>query len=449
MREHGLTDMNDLISLCKRRGIIFPSSEIYGGINSCWDYGPLGAELKRNVKESWWKRNVQRRDDVVGVDTSIIMHPDVWRASGHVENFTDPLVDCKECKQRFRADHLTGDRCPNCGGELTEARQFNLMFKTYLGPVEESAAAVYLRPETAQGIFTDFRTVRDASRLRVPFGIAQIGKSFRNEVSPGNFIFRSREFEQMELEFFVDDKTDMDWFNYWVNERYQWYLDLGLQPEKLRLRPHDQDELAHYARACKDVEYEFPFGFSEVEGIAHRGNYDLTQHINHSGKDLSYFDDLTNERFVPICIESSAGVDRTLLTFLVDSYENDVANERVVLHLHPRLAPVKVAVFPLSKKADLAEKAHALKAELKQEWVTAYDDAGSIGKRYRRQDEIGTPFCVTVDFDSLEDGKATVRDRDAMTQDRVDLSQIRAYLRERLYPKETPAAPIPSGPTKE
>jgi glycyl-tRNA synthetase len=441
--------MNDLISLCKRRGIIFPSSEIYGGINSCWDYGPLGAELKRNVRESWWKRNVQRRDDVVGVDTSIIMHPDVWRASGHVENFTDPLVDCKSCKQRFRADHLQGDRCPNCGGELTEARQFNLMFKTYLGPVEDSAAVVYLRPETAQGIFADFRTVRDASRLRVPFGIAQIGKSFRNEVSPGNFIFRSREFEQMELEFFVDQKTDMEWFDYWVNERYQWYLDLGIQPEKLRLRPHDPDELAHYARACKDVEYEFPFGFSEVEGIAHRGTFDLTQHIEHSGKDLSYFDDLTSERFVPICVESSAGVDRTLLTFLVDAYENDVANERVVLHLHPRLAPVKVAVFPLSKKPDLADKAHALKAELKQEWVTAYDDAGSIGKRYRRQDEVGTPFCVTVDFDSLEDGKATIRDRDAMTQDRVELSQVRAYLRERLNPRETPAAPIPSGPVAE
>lgn len=435
MRENGLTDLSDLISLCKRRGIIFPSSEIYGGINSCWDYGPLGAELKRNIKEAWWKRIVQRRDDVVGVDTSIIMHPDVWRASGHVENFTDPLVDCKACKQRFRADQLQTDRCPACGGELTEARRFNLMFKTYLGPVEDSAAAVYLRPETAQGIFADFRTVRDAARMRVPFGIAQIGKSFRNEVSPGNFIFRSREFEQMELEFFVDHRTDMEWFDYWVNERHQWYLDLGIQPDKLRLRPHDQDELAHYAKACKDVEYEFPFGFSEVEGIAHRGTFDLTQHIEHSGKDLSYFDDLSGERYVPICIESSAGVDRTLLTFLVDAYEDDVANERVVLHLHPQLAPVKVAVLPLSKKPDLIEKARALKADLKEHWVTAYDDTGSIGKRYRRQDEVGTPFCVTVDFDSLQDQQATVRERDSMAQERIPLARVEEYLRERLQGK--------------
>ncbi|HHW13325.1 MAG TPA: glycine--tRNA ligase, partial [Firmicutes bacterium] len=294
---------------------------------------------------------------------------------------------------------------------------------------------VYLRPETAQGIFVDFRTVRDAARMRIPFGIAQIGKSFRNEVSPGNFIFRSREFEQMELEFFVDHRSDMEWFDYWVNERYQWYLDLGVQPDKLRLRAHDQDELAHYAKACKDVEYEFPFGFSEVEGIAHRGTFDLTQHSEHSGKDLSYFDDLTGERYVPICIESSAGVDRTLLTFLVDAYENDVANERVVLHLHPQLAPVKVAVFPLSKKPDLVEKAQALKADLKEHWVTAYDDAGSIGKRYRRQDEVGTPFCVTVDFDSLEDQQVTVRERDSMTQERIPIARVEEYLRDRLKGK--------------
>ncbi|MGE5507634.1 MAG: glycine--tRNA ligase [Chitinophagales bacterium] len=424
--------MNELISLCKRRGIIFPSSEIYGGINSCWDYGPLGAELKRNVKESWWRRVVRQRDDVVGVDTSIIMHPEVWRASGHVDNFTDPLVDCKVCKQRFRADHLTSAVCPSCGGELTEARQFNLMFKTYLGPVEESAAVVYLRPETAQGIFVDFKTVRETSRLRVPFGIAQIGKSFRNEVSPGNFIFRSREFEQMELEFFVDHKTDDEWFEYWVKERYQWYLDLGVQPDKLRQRPHDKDELAHYAKACVDVEYEFPMGFSEVEGIAHRGTFDLTQHIERSGKDLSYFDDLTGERYVPICIESSAGVDRTSLVFLVDAYENDVANERVVLHLHPSLAPVKVAVFPLSKKPDLMERAHAIKDELKPVMATAYDDAGSIGKRYRRQDEVGTPYCVTVDFESLEDQAVTIRERDAMTQERVAIDQVKRYLRDKL-----------------
>jgi glycyl-tRNA synthetase len=432
VREHGLADMTELSSLCKRRAIIFPSSEIYGGINSCWDYGPLGAELKRNIKEAWWKRIVQRRDDVVGVDTSIIMHPEVWRTSGHVDNFTDPLVDCKACKQRFRADQLQGERCPECGGELTEARRFNLMFKTYLGPVEDSAAVVYLRPETAQGIFVDFRTVRDASRQRVPFGIAQIGKSFRNEVTPGNFIFRTREFEQMELEFFVDHRTDMEWFEYWVNERYRWYLELGVQPEKLRRRPHERDELAHYAKACVDVEYEFPFGCSEVEGIAHRGTFDLSRHRERSGRDLSYFDDLTGERYVPICIESSAGVDRALLTFLADAYDNDVGNERVVLHLHPELAPIKVAVLPLSRKADLLELAQALRAELKEEWTTAYDDAGSVGKRYRRQDEVGTPFCVTVDFASLEDQQATVRERDSMAQERIALSQIRAYLADRL-----------------
>jgi glycyl-tRNA synthetase len=412
--------------------MIFPSSEIYGGINSCWDYGPLGAELKRNVKNAWWHTNVQMRDDVVGVDTSIIMHPDVWRASGHVENFTDPLVDCKACKQRFRADHLQTDKCPSCGGELTDARQFNLMFKTYLGPVEEKAAEVYLRPETAQGIFVDFRTVQQASRLRVPFGIAQTGKSFRNEVSPGNFIFRSREFEQMELEFFVDHKTDDEWFEYWVEHRYQWYIDHGINPAKLRKRQHGKDELAHYAKACVDIEYEFPFGWQEIEGIAHRGTFDLTQHLEHSGKDLSYFDDLTNERFVPICVESSAGVDRATLTFLSDAFEEDKENERTVLHLSPKIAPVKVAVFPLFKKPGLLETAQAIKDELKPLMATTYDEAGSIGKRYRRQDEVGTPYCVTIDFDSLEDQAVTVRERDAMTQERVGITQLKGYLLERL-----------------
>lgn len=425
-----MVDLNEIVSLCKRRGIIFPSSEIYGGINSCWDYGPLGAELKRNIKEAWWQANVQRRDDVVGVDTSIIMHPDVWRASGHVENFTDPLVDCKACKQRFRADQLQTERCPACGGELTPPRQFNLMFKTYLGPVEEKAAEVYLRPETAQGIFVNFKTIQSASRLRIPFGIAQIGKSFRNEVSPGNFIFRSREFEQMELEFFVDPHHDEEWFAYWVEERFKWYLELGIRPEHLRKRAHGTDELAHYAKACYDVEYQFPFGWSEIEGIAHRGTFDLSQHIQFSGKDLSYYDDLTGEHYVPIVIEASAGVDRTLLTFLVDAYTQE--EERVVLKLHPRLAPIKVAVLPLQKKPELVEVAHRLEQELRKSVVTAYDETGSIGRRYRRQDEVGTPWCVTVDFTTLEDQAVTIRDRDTMQQDRVGLDKVKGYILERL-----------------
>lgn len=422
--------MNEIISLCKRRGMIFPSSEIYGGINSCWDYGVLGADLKRNVKDAWWYAMVQMRDDVVGVDTSIIMHPDVWKASGHVSNFTDPLVDCKACKQRFRADHLQGDRCPACGGELTEPRQFNLMFKTYVGPVEESAAQVYLRPETAQGIFVDFKTIQAASRLRVPFGIAQIGKSFRNEVSPGNFIFRSREFEQMEMEFFVDDKKDEEWFEYWVEERFKWYLDLGVNPAKLRKRRHDPDELAHYAKACVDIEYEFSIGWQEIEGIAHRGRFDLTQHMNQSGKDLSYYDDLTGEHFVPIVVETSAGVDRTLLTFLVDAYAEE--GERTVLRLHPKLAPTKVAVFPLQKKPELVEKAREVKRLLQPHMAVAYDEAGSIGRRYRRQDEVGTPYGVTIDFDTLADHAVTVRDRDSMTQKRVAIDQLRNFIQESM-----------------
>lgn len=422
--------MDRLISLCKQRGFIFPSSEIYGGLNSCWDYGPLGAELKRNVKDSWWYTNVQLREDVVGADTSILMHPDVWRASGHLSNFTDPLVDCKECKRRYRADHLNTDVCPECGGELTESRQFNLMFKTFLGPVEEDAAVVYLRPETAQGIFVDFKLAQNATRQRVPFGIAQIGKSFRNEVSPGNFIFRSREFEQMELEFFVSGQDDDHWFETWVENRWNWYLSLGINPEKLRRRPHGADELAHYAKACIDVEYQFPFGWQEIEGIAHRGTYDLSQHIEASGKDLSFFDDRTGERFVPIVIESSAGVDRTLLTFLVDAYQEE--EERVVLKLHPRLAPIKVAIFPLQKKPELQEVAAKIVNELRYDYNVTYDETGSIGKRYRRQDEIGTPYCVTVDFDSLQDGAVTVRDRDTMSQERISMEGLTGYLAEKL-----------------
>ncbi len=419
-----------LISMCKQRGFIYQSSEIYGGLNSCWDYGPLGAELKRNIKDAWWYANVHLRDDVVGADTSILMHPDVWRASGHLANFTDPLVDCKQCKRRYRADHLTTEACPECGGELTEARQFNLMFKTFLGPVEEDAAVVYLRPETAQGIFVDFKLTQAATRLRVPFGIAQIGKSFRNEVSPGNFIFRSREFEQMELEFFVSDKDADEWFDRWVENRWNWYLSLGINPNKLRKRAHGPDELAHYAKACFDVEYEFPFGWQEVEGIAHRGNFDLTQHIEHSGKDLSYFDDRTNERFVPIVVESSAGVDRTILTFLVDAFVEEP--ERVVLKLHPRLAPYKAAIFPLQKKPELQTMVEKIKTDLKYDFTVITDETGSIGKRYRRQDEIGTPYCITVDFESVEDGQVTVRDRDTMAQERISTEGLKAYLHDKL-----------------
>lgn len=422
--------MDHLISMCKQRGFIYQSSEIYGGLNSCWDYGPLGAELKRNIKDAWWYANVHLRDDVVGADTSILMHPDVWRASGHLANFTDPLVDCKQCKRRYRADHLSTEVCPECGGELTEPRQFNLMFKTFLGPVEEDAAVVYLRPETAQGIFVDFKLTQAASRLRIPFGIAQIGKSFRNEVSPGNFIFRSREFEQMELEFFVSERDADEWFERWVEARWNWYLSLGLNPNKLRKRAHGPDELAHYAKACFDLEYEFPFGWQEIEGIAHRGNFDLSQHIKHSGKDLSYFDDRTNERYVPIVVEASAGVDRALLTFLVDAFVEEP--ERVVLKLHPKLAPYKAAIFPLQKKPELQAMVEKIKEDLKYDFPVITDDTGSIGKRYRRQDEIGTPYCITVDFESLEDGQVTVRDRDTMAQVRISTEGLKAYLHDKL-----------------
>lgn len=423
--------MEEIVSLCKRRGFVFQSSEIYGGFSSCWDYGPLGAELKRNVKDAWWSAVVRRRMDVVGSDTGILMHPDVWRASGHVENFTDPLVDCKGCRRRFRADHLEQtETCPECGAALTAARKFNLMFKTYAGPVEESAAEVYLRPETAQGIFANFALVQNVSRKKPPFGIAQIGKSFRNEVTPGNFIFRTREFEQMELEYFVPHDRDDEMYKYWVQERFQWYLKLGINPDRLRLRAHEGDELAHYAKACEDVEYLFPFGWQEIEGIAHRGTFDLDQHIKHSGKDLSYFDSATNQRYVPICIESSAGVDRTLLTFLVDAYTQE--EERVVLKFHPALAPIKAAVLPLSKKPELAQVSQRVYDELAKTMAVDYDETGSIGKRYRRQDEIGTPWCITIDFETLEDQAVTIRERDSMEQQRVSLDQVARLLNEKL-----------------
>jgi len=428
--------MDKLVSLCKRRGFIFQSSEIYGGLNSCWDYGPLGCELKRNVKEEWWRAVVREREDVVGIDCSILMHPRVWEASGHVESFSDPLVDCKECKRRFRADDLDDPRhCPECGGELTEARQFNLMFKTFMGPVEDDAAVVYLRPETAQGIFANFENVATTARLKLPFGIAQIGKSFRNEITPGNFIFRTREFEQMELEYFVEPGTDEQWFEHWKQERWKWYLDLGIRPSKLRMREHGPDELAHYAKACVDIEYEFPFGWSELEGIANRTDFDLRRHQEFSGKNLEYFDDQSRRRFIPYVIEPSAGVDRSLLTFLVDAYDEQVSErgerERF-LRLHPRLAPIKVAVFPLVRRDGMPELARKVFADLKKRFPAFYDESGAIGRRYRRQDEVGTPYCVTVDGKSLEDNTVTVRYRDSREQPRVAIPELADFIAEQL-----------------
>ncbi|HPD17349.1 MAG TPA: glycine--tRNA ligase [Planctomycetota bacterium] len=428
--------MEKIVSLCKRRGFIFQSSEIYGGLNSCWDYGPLGSELKRNVKEAWWNAVVRDREDVVGIDASILMHPRVWEASGHVAGFTDPLVDCKGCKKRFRADHIADiKRCPECGGELTEARQFNLMFKTFMGPVEEAAAVVFLRPETAQGIFVNFENVMTSARLKPPFGIAQIGKSFRNEITPGNFIFRTREFEQMEIEFFCKPGTDETWFDHWKAERFRWYTDLGIRAAKLRLRPHAQNELAHYAKACVDVEYEFPFGWSELEGIANRTDFDLKRHAEYSGKALEYFDQQTRERYVPYVIEPSAGVDRSLLTFLVDAFEEVVTEKGETerfLRLHPRLAPIKVAVLPLVNKAGMPELARQVFESMKKRFRCFYDDSGAIGRRYRRQDEAGTPYCVTVDGQSLEDNTVTVRYRDSREQPRVAIPELAAFVGEKL-----------------
>ncbi|NLC52601.1 MAG: glycine--tRNA ligase, partial [Firmicutes bacterium] len=409
-------------------------SEIYGGLNSCWDYGPLGVELKNNVKRAWWRRIVQQRDDMVGQDASILMHPRVWEASGHLEGFTDPLVDCKKCRQRFRADHLTTDACPECGGELTEPRNFNLMFKTFMGPVEDQAAVVYLRPETAQGIFVNFHNILTTTRKRLPFGVAQIGKSFRNEITPGNFTFRTREFEQMEIEYFVKPGTDEEHYNKWVEERFNWYKELGISPERLRLRPHDPEELAHYAKACIDIEYYFPMGWSELEGIANRTDYDLKRHAEYSGSKLEYFDHEINEHYVPYVVEPSAGADRATLAFLVDAYheEPDKDETRVVLRFHPELAPVKVAVLPLSRKEPLTALAKEISQELRRHWNTEYDDAKSIGRRYRRQDEIGTPFCVTVDFQSPEDQTVTVRERDSMAQTRLPVAELVPFLREKL-----------------
>ncbi|MFC2016409.1 glycine--tRNA ligase [Chloroflexota bacterium] len=426
--------MEKIVSLCQRRGFIFPSSEIYGGLSSCWDYGPLGVELKRNIKEAWWRAMVQERDDMAGLDASILMHPQIWAASGHIKEFTDPLVECKSCHLRWRSDDLEGNRCPSCGGELTEPRLFNLMFKTFMGPVEEEASVVYLRPETAQGMFVNFQNVLNTTRKRLPFGIAQIGKAFRNEITTGNFIFRSREFEQMEIEFFVKPGTDGEWFNYWLEERLNWYVKLGIKKETLRLREHAKEELAHYARACFDIDYLFPMGWAELEGIANRGDFDLVQHAKSSGKSLDYFDDETKEHFIPYVIEPSAGVDRPLLAFLCDAYDEELDKDeiRVLLHLHPTLAPIKVAILPLSRRENLVKVAKEVYADLRQHWMVSYDDAQSVGRRYRRQDEIGTPFCVTVDFQSLEDNQVTIRDRDSMNQIRVPIAELRKTLQAKL-----------------
>jgi len=428
------TTMEKIVSLAKRRGFVFQSSEIYGGLNSCWDYGPLGVELKNNVKRAWWRKVVQERDDMVGLDASILMHPRVWEASGHVAGFTDPLVDCKSCKQRFRADHIEGDKCPACGGELTEARQFNLMFKTFMGPVEDTASVVYLRPETAQGIFVNFNNVLTSTRMKLPFGIAQIGKSFRNEITPGNFTFRTREFEQMEIEYFVKPGTDEEFHKQWIEQRFQWYLDLGMTKERLRLREHASDELAHYAKGCYDIEYYFPMGWSELEGIANRTDFDLKRHAEYSGQRMDYFDQEANEHYIPYVIEPSAGADRATLAFLLDAYheEPDKDEVRVVLKLHRALAPYKVAVLPLSKKEPLFKMAKELEQEFRKYWMVDYDDSKAIGRRYRRQDEIGTPYCVTVDFQSLEDQAVTVRDRDTMAQERIPVAELTRYLWEKL-----------------
>ena len=426
--------MEKLVSLAKRRGFFFQSSEIYGGIQGVMDFGPLGVALRNNIKRAWWRSMVELRDDVVGIDAGIVMNPKVWEASGHVQNFTDPLVECKKCHQRFRADQVSGPRHEDDGGEFTEARQFNLMFKTYVGPMENSSTQAYLRPETAQGIFVNFATILNSSHMRPPFGIAQIGKAFRNEITPGNSIFRLREFEQMELEFFVPPAEEMTWLDFWKEERLKWYIGLGINRERLRLRQHGKDELAHYARGAFDVEYEFPFGWSELEGIAARGDYDLAAHQRASGRDLTYFDDIHRERYLPHVVEPSAGVDRTMLTLMIDAYhEEEVRGEqRVVLRFHPSMAPIEVAVLPLSRKEPLTELATKVEHGLRPHFRTEYDDTQSIGKRYRRQDEIGTPFAVTIDFETVNDQAATIRSRDEMTQVRVPLAELRKELEARL-----------------
>ena len=429
--------LETISNLAKKRGFAFQASEIYGGLRSAYDYGPLGVELLRNVKDAWWRAMVQERADIVGIDSAIIQARQVWQASGHEEVFTDPMVECRNCNARHRLDKLEDqDTCPTCGttGQLTDPRDFNLMFRTHMGPVESEENLVYLRPETAQGIFTNYENVRRTQRLKLPFGVAQIGKSFRNEVTPGQFVFRTREFEQMEMEFFCRPEEADEWFQYWLEERMQWYVDLGMTRDNLRLRDHDADELSHYSAGTADVEYRFPWGWDELEGIANRTDFDLRQHSELSGEDLSYFDQDANERFFPYVIEPAAGATRMTFAFLIDAYDTEeVGGEtRTVLKLHHRLAPYKVAVLPLSKKTELIEPAEKLAEELRKRWMVELDITQSIGRRYRRQDEIGTPYCVTVDFDSLEDGAATIRDRDSMIQDRVSMEWIADYLTSRL-----------------
>ncbi|MGH7509974.1 MAG: glycine--tRNA ligase [Gemmatimonadales bacterium] len=438
------TLMDKLVSLCKRRGFVFQSSEIYGGLGSVWDYGPLGVELKKNVKDRWWSAMVQGRDDIEGLDAAILMHPKVWEASGHVGGFTDPLVDCRHCKNRFRADdpRIKGTpgtpdaQCPVCGarGTLTEPRMFNLMFKTFMGPVEESAAVVYLRPETAQGIYVNYLNVLQSSRQRIPFGIAQIGKAFRNEITPGNFIFRTREFEQMEMQFFVQPGTDAEWFERWREWRMDWHRSLGLDPARLQWHQHSGSELAHYAKAAFDIQYEFPFGWQEIEGIHNRGDFDLSRHQEYSGKKLEYFDQSRNQRYLPYIVETSAGADRVALTLLVDAYrEEEVEGEtRVVLGLSPAVAPIKAGVFPLVKKDGMPELATTLYHELRRQFACFYDDSGAIGRRYRRMDEAGTPFGITVDGQTLADRTVTVRHRDSMQQERVGLERVGEYIEKQL-----------------
>ena len=460
--ENSKKTMEKIVALCKNRGFIFPGSEIYGGLANSWDYGPLGVEFKNNVKRAWWKKFVQESRYNVGLDAAIIMNPETWVASGHVGGFSDPLMDCKGCKARHRADKLIEDYafqnglddnpaswtfdemasyikekgivCPICGGkDFADIKKFNLMFKTFIGVTEESSSTVYLRPETAQGIFVNFPSVQRSARKKLPFGICQIGKSFRNEITPGNFVFRTREFEQMELEFFCKPGTDLEWFAYWKNFCHQWLLNLGMKDENLRLRDHDPEELCFYSKATTDFEFLFPFGWGELWGIADRTDYDLTQHGNHSGKDLTFFDQETGEHYVPYVVEPSLGADRVALAFLVDAYDEEEISEgdvRTVLHLHPALAPVKCAVLPLSKK--LSEKALELFDELAKEFNTEFDETGSIGKRYRRQDEIGTPFCITYDFDTENDGCVTVRDRDSMEQVRISLAEVKSYISEKI-----------------
>ena len=427
-------DMDKILSLSKRRGFVFQSSEIYGGLASTWDYGPLGVELKRHVKEAWWQSVIMARDDMVGLDAAILMAPQVWVASGHVENFSDPLVECRNCHLRFRADQLETEVCPECGGDFTDPRRFNLMFRTFMGPVEDTGHEVFLRPETAQGIFVNFQNVLNSSRKKLPFGIGQIGKAFRNEITPGNFTFRTREFEQMEVEFFVKPGTDAEWLQEWVESRFSWYAQYGIRRENLRLRRHDPDELAHYAKDTYDIEYRFPWGWGELEGIADRTDFDLNRHAEASGEDLTYFDEETRERYIPYVIEPSGGVDRATLAFWLDSYDEEPDGDaiRVVSHLHRKLAPITVAVLPLSRNARLAPTARNIHDLLRRHFSTQYDDAQSVGRRYRRQDEIGTPYCVTVDFDTLDDEQVTIRDRDTMHQVRVPVADLVGVLQDKV-----------------